>query len=200
MRKSLFISFLFLLVLFVFSVTSHASEVDLPPIPEVTEQYTYYMLFEQNNNYGPCVRIFASDTPFEVTRAYIKYEWVLSVEFSDYITCYTYVLNNTKDGWKQSNTNIDKNLIDSGISGEGGIYSATFDIYRSKTSDEIFFSGTLPEMGLLETIMKMIALEMPEVGTKTIQAMKTILLCGVGCLVLLIALPLLSKVFLKYRH
>lgn len=192
-RFLIFFSFLFVSI-FLFIGTSYAAEVDLPSVPEVSEQYVHYILYEQNNNYGPCVLVFASDTPFEITRSYIKYEWVITINFDSNINCYTFTLNDDKNGWKQLNFQEDKNIIEKGFSGEGGVYLATFDIYASKTGDEFFFQRT--PVTVLAPILEKV--EMNQQITTTIVGLAVLLIPLLICLIgFWKACRLLSKILHK---
>lgn len=113
------------------------------------------------------------------------------------ITVYQYVL---RDGvWaSNSTTTITSNTgaVFEDIR-NATIYESSKDIVYDTDWANPFFPQTLP---LLVTTMEMIAVETPKAGTEVLATMRTILLCGVGCLALLIALPLFSKVFLRYRN
>lgn len=82
------------------------------------------------------------------------------------------------------------------------IYITTDDVYFNSMSLANVASSNISffPMTLLETTQQLVETQTPVVAMKTIQAMKTILLCGVGCLALLISLPLLLKVFSRYRQ
>ena len=73
------------------------------------------------------------------------------------------------------------------------ILQGTVNVYNGETSDEIFFQRTPL------TLEEVLAEETQATASKIIKTMKTLVLCGVGCLALLISLVVLYKVFWIYR-
>lgn len=77
------------------------------------------------------------------------------------------------------------------------IFESTDDIY--KYDGTLFFQAPPEGMSLTEAIQVMIHLEMEKFPKILVGAMKILVLCGVGCLALLMVFPLFGKVLRIFR-
>lgn len=200
MKKILTISSLVLIILFsTFSnCFAAANYTDVTSL--INKRYYAYVVFTlMNGDYT--VRVIESDTKdvidsvtFYRTRST---KMLMFKTGSHAVNVNQYIFRN--GAWELTSTtyieaNTQKQLESLTYS---TFYESTKDVLYSDNG-EVFFQLTLPEKGLLETTLEMITTETPEVGTKVVAQMRTILLCGVGCLALLITLPLLVRVLRRY--
>lgn len=153
-------------------------------------------------------RVISVNSQEEVNQIY----FVLGTEFSgahngtlgicsaNVVTVKQYILNNGK--WSLvSYSNLGGGnytgevFEDINLNHKATIYESTKDVVYDTDWAQVFFPQTLP---LLVTTMKLVAVETPIVGAEVLKTMKIILLCGVGCLALLITLPLLARVLRRF--
>lgn len=204
MKKISIIFSIALLFLFSFTVNCFAStiytlssgiELNLPDGFPKGEPYSYFMFHNRSDGWTTVLVSYETNSYFEMVEySNGYYKLVCRNSSGESIGFYVVGTDSRYDYWVDNIFETNPKGISDNIVSKGDIL-ANRDIKNSDGT--IFFQAALPRV-LTETIMEMIAVETPEVGTKTIQTMGTILLCGVGCLALLISLPLLARVFRRY--
>lgn len=204
MKKVSIIFTLALLLLFSFTVNCFAAnisytlkdgtEITIPEFPD-GEPYTYVLAHDENLNWTHAWVSYVEGSYFKMSEYKNGYYYFLCYDADgNEIKFHKYGTGPQFDYWKDKYFTATASSISDNIY-NNNLMLSTHDIKAS--DDTIFFTGTLP-VGLMETIMELVAEKTPEVGTKTIQTMMIILLCGVGCLALLISYPLLARVLRRF--
>lgn len=206
LKKSFVFLFSFLILIsFCFVGSVFAATPDMPEeMPalgwQVITDYDYIVHTRENGNVFMEVLItITSDINLDNARFYTNAEGYLVYYADVKYTKHTFQLVNGK--WQDLNSPHTYKYGGDYVFGDPNtaysqVHYSTVDVYLAKESDSIFFPAT--PIGSTITLEQVIAQETPLMGAKIIQAMMTILLCGVGCLALLIGLPILLKVFYRF--
>ena len=205
--------FTLLLVLFGFSsvraaalvlpkVTLGGVEYELPATPANSSTFTKYFIYYDYNNKQFYVYYFHSGgvVYFDTTTGNLVLE--KNKDRPSHISYY-YNPTSTSFSWvsNSSNQNVTATFTHFNVDNEPTtngkmILASNVDMTFDKDESKPFFPRPLLEENpTLTQILKMT----PEVATEIIAKMRTILLCGVGCLALLISLPLLLRAFSRFR-
>jgi len=190
MKKFLMI---FLMVCMVVSSTavSAFATTSYPPLPNVSEDFDGWYLVVKNTLYDKVFCWVGGGSNLTFT-----------VDDNDILTGY-----GTKIGYTQyelvdgkwgvlSQVASNSSSINLGNVTNYDIYVCTHDIYNE---DGTLFFPEVP-LTLTETVEELTAEQTMRVQNQTVGVMKILVPCGVGCLALLMALPVLRKGFLRFLH
>lgn len=162
-----------------------ASAVDYPPVP-TDDTHLDYVVYKAND-----VAVFAYvfdsaffDVVFDGARSFNL------IRNDTTSTCIRYFLD---DGSWDSGCELSQGVCVAFSS----IIASTVDIYDSN-GDLFFRAPPAPQPGLGETVEALTAVQGEAVRNQAVGVMKILVPCGVGCLALLIALPVLKKVFYRF--
>lgn len=187
-----FFSFLFVFTMF-FACSTYAAETNYPEKPNIDGDYKY-VYFDTGEPYFVVFR--SSDNDFSDLKLYYEkdnnHESFIAKDLSSSgkFTYSKYFYRNNQ--WNVESVN---STLGSALFYYKSLIETSVNIYTALDSDEVFFSVPLPPP---LTVEMMVAEEAPKMGERIIQVMKIILLCGVGCLALLMALPILVKVLRRF--